>query len=127
VRDRLLNLLTWPLRVLARLTPDGFVFVALIVLCGALSAGANAWSNIPLLIALMLFALWGLSLWRGSRAVSKIALARRHVEHVFANEPLTVHLQIGNRARLPVAGLTIEEKIESEPAPVAEGEARSRR
>ena len=57
------NVLAWPLRSLARLRPEGLVFLVVVVVCGMLSLGSNTWSNIPLLMALTLLSLW----WIGRR------------------------------------------------------------
>ena len=108
--------LAWPIRTLARVTPDGLLFAALAVMCGMLSAGSNAWSNIPLLISLVLFALWLLALWRGTRALQAIGFRRRHAEHVFAGDALNVTVFLNNRSRLPAAGLTLDEDLEQDPS-----------
>src|SRR5260221_3941334 len=115
--NKLLHWFLWPLRVLSRMTPDGLLFAALATLCGFLSIGSNSWSNIPLLIALVLLALWLLALWQGSRAVKAITFRRRHPEHVFASEPLTVTVQLTNNSKLPAAGLLVEEDLAQEIAP----------
>ncbi|HLX61443.1 MAG TPA: DUF58 domain-containing protein [Planctomycetota bacterium] len=116
-----LHFLLWPLRVAARMTPDGLLFVALTALCAMLSIGANSWSNIPLLIALVLLALWFLAFWQGSRAVKAITFRRRHPEHVFASDPLTVTMQLTNTSKLPAAGLFVEEDLTQEIAPAPIG------
>lgn len=101
---------------MTRVTPDGLLFAALAVMCGMLSAGSNSWSNIPLLIALVLFALWFLALWRGTRALQAIGFRRRHAEHVFAGDALNVSVFLTNRSRLPAAGLTLDENLEQDPS-----------
>ncbi len=107
-------LLLWPFRTLLRMTPDGLLFAALALMCGMLSLGSNSWSNIPLLIALVLVALWFLSLWHGSRALKAITFRRRNSEHVFSGELLTVTLQLTNTSPIPVAGLFVVEDITQE-------------
>jgi len=114
LRTLLLDVLAWPFRTLLRMTPDGLLFAALAVMCGMLSLGSNTWSNIPLLIALVLIALWVLSLWHGSRALKAIALRRRNAEHVFSGELLTVTVQLTNASPLPVAGLFLVENVTRE-------------
>ena len=114
LKTALLNTFSWPFRTLMRMTPDGFLFAALAVMCGALSLGSNSWSNIPLLIALVLIALWVLSLWHGSRALKAITFRRRNAEHVFSGELLTVTVQLINASPLPVAGLFVVEDVTRE-------------
>ncbi len=118
------DLLLWPFRTLARLTPDGLIFAALAVLCGMFSAGSNSsWSNIPLLIALVLMALWILALWQGSRVLKAISFRRRHAEHIFSGELLTVTVQLTNASKLPAAGLFVEEDVTQENLNAAPGSA----
>src|SRR6185295_12467967 len=104
ITDLMLRVFFWPFRTLGRMTPDGLLFAALAVMCGMLSMGSNSWSNIPLLISLVL-----LALRNGPRAARAITLRRRHAEHVFASEPLTVTVMLTNTSRLPASGLLIEE------------------
>ena len=110
------DIFLWPFRTLMRMTPDGLLFAALAAMCGMLSLGANSWSNIPLLIALVLIALWVLALWHGSRALKAISFRRRSAEHVFSGELLTVTVQLSNASNLPVAGLFVVEEITRENA-----------
>jgi uncharacterized protein (DUF58 family) len=114
IKLTLLDMLLWPFRTLLRMTPDGLLFAALAVMCGMLSLGSNSWSNIPLLIALVLVALWLLSLWHGSRALKAISFRRRSAEHVFSGEPLLVTVQLTNASPMPVAGLFVVEDITQE-------------
>jgi uncharacterized protein (DUF58 family) len=104
----------WPLRALSRLTSDGGLFIGLAVLCGLLSAGSNRWSNIPLLMCLVMFSLWLLAMWQGTRSLRGLVLKRSHTERVFANEPLSVLLQVTNSSRMPAAGLVLTEKLEDD-------------
>jgi uncharacterized protein (DUF58 family) len=110
----MLRLLAWPLQALSRLTSDGGLFLLLVAVCGLLSIGSNSWSNIPLLMCLVMLSLWLLSMWQGNRALKNIHFKRTHVERVFANEPLNVVLQVSNASRLPCAGLLLSEKLETE-------------
>ena len=126
IKRTALDALLWPFRTLLKMTPDGLLFAALAVMCGMLSMGSNSWSNIPLLIALILVALWFLSLWRGSRALKAIALRRRSAEHVFSGEPLTVTVQMTNASAMPVAGLFIVEDVTQETVVSALGGAQRR-
>ncbi|MEI6231709.1 MAG: DUF58 domain-containing protein [Planctomycetota bacterium] len=114
IKDTLFDAFTWPFRTLMRMTPDGLLFAALAVMCGMLSLGSNSWSNIPLLIALVLFALWMLSLWFGTRALKSVSFKRRNAEHVFSGEPLTITVQLTNASPLPVTGLCLVEAITRE-------------
>lgn len=114
VKNFLLHILLWPFRTLMRLTPDGLLFAALAVMCGMLSLGSNSWSNIPLIIALVLIALWTLSLWHGSRALKAVSFRRRNIEHIFSGEQLTVTVQLTNASQWPVAGLFVVEDVTQE-------------
>jgi uncharacterized protein (DUF58 family) len=104
----------WPMRVLARLTSDGALFLALALLCGLLSAGSHRWSNIPLLMCLVMLSMWLLSMWHGTRSLRALQLRRSHPDRVFAGEPLQVVLHLANHSRLPAAGLLLTEKIEED-------------
>jgi uncharacterized protein (DUF58 family) len=102
--------------VLARQTGDGWRFLILAGLCGLLSIGSNPWSNIPLLLCLMLISLWLLAMWRGTRAVRGIQIRRSCPERVFANENLSVNLYLSNTFAWPCAGLVVSEQVESDDA-----------
>ncbi|MFH0938894.1 MAG: DUF58 domain-containing protein [Planctomycetota bacterium] len=119
-----LGLAVWPVQTWSRLTVDGWLFFGLTLLCGLLSVGSNSWSNIPLLMCLVLLALWLVAIWHGSHSLRGIRFKRSHVERAFANEPVTVTLLMSNNSRLPVAGLVISEKLEAERLlPVRMGQA----
>ena len=125
LNNYLLHILLWPFRTLMRLTPDGLLFAALAVMCGMLSLGSNSWSNIPLIIALVLIALWTLSLWQGSRALKAVSFRRRSVEHIFSGEPLTVTVQLTNASQWPVAGLFVAEDVTQESHTATDGIAQA--
>jgi len=110
------QVLSWPLSSLARLRPEGLVFLLVAVVCGMLSLGSNTWSNIPLLMALTMLSLWLLCMWQGTRSLRGLRLRRSHLERVFANEDLTVTLNLTNLSAWPAAGLLIAEKVESDEA-----------
>jgi uncharacterized protein (DUF58 family) len=114
------RLLLWPIQTLSRVTPDGGLFLALSVVCGVASIGSHDWSNIPLLFSLVLFSLWFMALWHGTRALKRIQFRRFCAERLFANEPLHVSVLLTNTSRLPTAGLTILEELEPEPGPEAD-------
>ncbi len=120
-----LSIITWPWRALARLTSDGGLFLGLALICGLLSIGANTWSNIPLLMALVMASMWLITMWQGTRSLRKIHFRRSHVERVFANDTVNVSLHLSNTSRLPSAGLVITERLEPErePLPVRAGGA----
>ncbi len=109
-----LRILTAPLNAFSRMTSDGAVFLLLTVVCGLLSIGQNDWSNIPLLMCLVLVAMLLLALWQGTRALRGIHYRRSHVERVFANEPLTVTVHLHNTSRLPCAGIVVSDRLETE-------------
>ena len=115
----------WPIQTLSRVTPDGGLFLALSVVCGVASIGSHDWSNIPLLFSLVLFSLWFMALWHGTRALKRIQFRRFCAERMFANEPLNVTVLLTNTSRLPTAGLTILEELEPEPGPETEAETSS--
>lgn len=106
------NILAWPLRNLAQLRPEGAVFLLVAVVCGLWSIGANTWSNIPLLMSLILLSLWLLAMWQGTRSLRGLRVRRSHIERVFANENLTVTLSLANFSAWPAAGLAISEQLE---------------
>ena len=93
---------------------EGWLFIGLVLLCGLFSIGSHSWSNIPLLMCLVLFSLWLLALLSGSRSLEGLSFRRSHAERIFANEPVTVALYLANTSRLPAAGLVITEKLELE-------------
>lgn len=112
------RILAWPLRMIVipwhmvtRMTPGGAIFAALAVMCGICSLGPNSWSNIPLLIALTLMALWVLAYWQGWRVLKDISFRRRHAEHVFSGDTLTVTVYLTNLSKLPASGLFVEEDM----------------
>lgn len=109
--------------VLSRQTGDGWRFLILAGLCGLLSIGSNSWSNIPLLLCLMLISLWILAMWRGTRAVRGIQIRRSCAERVFANENLSVTLLLSNSFNWPCAGLVVSEQVESDDVPDAPAKA----
>ena len=117
------RMLGWPLRNFARLRPEGLVFFFVATVCGLGSLGSNTWSNIPLLMGLVLLSLWILAMWQGTRSLRGLRLRRSHIVRVFANENLTVTLSLTNLSAWPAAGLAIAEQVESEealrPAPAA--------
>lgn len=108
------RILAWPLRSLARLRPEGFIFLSLAVICGLWSLGANPWSNIPLLMCLILLSLWLLAAWQGTRSLRGLRLRRSHIERVFANDNLPVTLVLSNLSAWPAAGVVITEQVENE-------------
>ena len=112
-----LRLLEWPLVVWARLTREGWFFLGLVSLCALFSLGTGHWSNIPLLLSLMLLSLWMVTLWQGSRALRRIRFRRSHLERTFANEAVTVTVYLDNASRLPSAGVMVVERIETAPPP----------
>ncbi len=117
IARKFLDALLFPFRALLRMTPDGLLFAALAVMCGTFAVlSADSWSNVPLLIALVLISLWALSLWHGARALKAISFRRRYAEHVFSGEALTVTVQLTNSSRLPASGLFVEEDIAQENA-----------
>jgi uncharacterized protein (DUF58 family) len=118
-----LRILTAPLNAFSRMTSDGAVFVLLTIVCGLLSIGQNLWSNIPLLMCLVLVAMLFLALWQGTRALRAIHYRRSHVERVFANEPFTVTIHLQNSSRLPCAGIVVSDRLETERPARAEAPA----
>jgi len=126
----LFKALTWPFRALARVRGEGLLFIGLAGLLAALSIfSASEWSNVPLLMCLMLVSLWLLAMWQGTRTLRGLQIRRSHIERVFANEPVTVLLQISNDSTWPSAGLTFTEQLEAdepEPAPPPPGSSGSR-
>jgi len=116
-----LNVLRWPLHVAMRVTQDGVLFLVLALVCGLLSLGSSSWSNIPLLMCLMLLSLWLLAMRQGNRSLHEIQIKRHHVERLFANENLTVSLTLTNDSAWPCTGLVISEQLENEEPTVAEG------
>jgi uncharacterized protein (DUF58 family) len=101
------------------LTPDGALFLGLALVCWWLSFLSPSWSNIPLLVSMVLFSLWLLALWQGTRSLRRIQFRRHCPERIFANEPLTVSVVLTNPSRLPAAGVLASEELESETAPEA--------
>src|SRR5579862_6813540 len=63
--------IVWPLRTLTRLTPDGALFLGLAMVCWWVSFLSPTWSNIPLLISMVLISLWLLALWQGTRSLRR--------------------------------------------------------
>ena len=116
---RLSKIFMWPLHALSRLTREGGLFAALALLCGLLSVGSNRWSNIPLLVSLTMLSMLLLALWQGAWSLRGIHMKRSHLERTFANEAVTVTLQLSNFSRLPSAGLVISEQLEAEDARTA--------
>ena len=110
----LLRIGAFPLNALSRLTRDGTVFLLLSIACSFLSLGQSSFPNIPLMMSHALLALWLLALWQGSRALKALAFKRSHVERVFASETLNVTIHLQNQSRLPCAGITISERLETE-------------
>jgi len=88
--------IVWPLRTLTRLTPDGALFLGLAMVCWWVSFLSPTWSNIPLLISMVLISLWLLALWQGTRSLRRIQFRRSCTERIFANEPLTVTVVLTN-------------------------------
>lgn len=121
VRTAAGRLLAWPLRTLARLRLEGFIWLMLALVCGFFSIGSHSWSNIPLLMALILVSLWLLALWQGTRSLRGLRVKRTHVERIFANESLTVTLSLSNAAAWPAAGLVITEQVETDEPPPPPG------
>src|SRR5471032_389331 len=78
----------WPFRTLSRLTPDGALFLALVLMCGLTSVGASNWSNIPLLVSFVMLSMWLLALWQGTRSLKRVTFRRQCNERIFASEPL---------------------------------------
>ena len=114
-----LDALMWPFRALSRLTREGGLFATLTLVCGLLSVGATRWSNIALLMSLVMLSMWVLALWQGTWSLRGIEIKRTHVERVFANEPVAVILQVTNDSHLPAAGLLITESLEPDEPPRA--------
>ena len=115
----------WPVRTLSRVTPDGALFLTILLLCGLSSVGANNWSNIPLLFSFVLLSLWLLALWHGTRCLRNIQFRRQCTERIFANDPLHVTVVLTNASRIPAAGVLVSEELEAEtgslePEPAAE-------
>jgi len=110
------SILNWPLKHLARLRPEGLVFLFVAAVCGLGSLGSNTWSNLPLLMGLILLSLWLLAMWQGARSLRGVRLRRSHIERVFANENLSVSLSLTNLSAWPAAGLAISEQVEREDA-----------
>ncbi|MCY3024048.1 MAG: hypothetical protein NTW87_34140 [Planctomycetota bacterium] len=109
-----LQVLAWPAQAVARLRPEGLLFLILALGCGFCSIGSNPWSNVPLLMCLVLVSLWLLAMWQGTRSLRGLRLRRSHIERTFANEHLSVVLYVSNTSRWPSAGLVITEQIESD-------------
>lgn len=110
------RLTLWPVRTLTRLTPDGALFLGLALICWWISFLSHSWSNIPLLISMVLISLWLLALWQGTRSLRRIQFRRYCPERMFANDPLNVTVVITNPSRLPAAGVLISEELEPEVA-----------
>lgn len=106
-----LNVALWPLRTLRRMTADGWIFVALALACGLVSARAEHLGNIPLLISLVLFSMLYTALILGSSALRHVEITRHCAERMFAGESVTVTLTVRNSARTPVAGLSLAEDL----------------
>lgn len=112
--------LSFPVKAAARLTSEGILFLLLALVCGIISLGSSSWSNIPLLMSLVLFSLWILTMWQGERSLRGLQLRRNHVERMFANDNITVALSLVNESAWPCAGLVISEALENEDgSPVA--------
>ncbi|HYG75432.1 MAG TPA: DUF58 domain-containing protein [Planctomycetota bacterium] len=114
-----LAVVRWPVEVATRLTQDGFLFLILALACGVLSFSSSTWSNIPLLLCLVLISLWLLAMWQGRRSLQQISVKRSHVERIFANENLSVSLSLTNASVWPCTGLVISEQLENDDSPAA--------
>lgn len=101
----------WPFRTLGRLTRDGWLFAALALVCALLSLRAHELSNLPLLIGLALLSLLLTALAVGAVALRGVKFTRQGAERTFAGEPLTFTLSVANAGRLPLAGLTLTERL----------------
>jgi len=114
------RILSYPIKAAARVTTEGVLFLLLALVCGVISLSSSPWSNIPLLMCLVLLSLWILAMWQGERSLRGLQLRRNHVERMFANDNITVGLSLANDSAWPCAGLVISEAIENEDgSPVA--------
>ncbi|HEY3323834.1 MAG TPA: DUF58 domain-containing protein [Planctomycetota bacterium] len=112
--------LSLPLQMTARMTTQSALFLGLALTCGVLSLASSPWSNIPLLMCLVLLSLWVLAFWHGSRALRGLQVRRNYLERTFANETVPVTLNFSNESPWPCSGLAISEPIENDdptPAP----------
>ena len=108
-----LNVLFWPVRTLRRMTADGWIFVLLTVCCAVVAARAEHLANIPLLIALVLFSVLWSALILGTSSLRALEVTRHCAERTFAGEAVLVTLSVQNRARVPMAGVTLSEEVRS--------------
>lgn len=108
---RLLSAAAWPLRTLLRLTRDGWLFAVLALACAIAAARAGDYSNIPLLVCLVLASLMLSGLVLSGLSLRHLKVTRRCPSHTFAGEPVNVTLTVNNPTRLPSAGLLIVESL----------------
>ncbi len=110
---RLLNVVSWPLRTLLRLTRDGWLFALLALACAVAASRSDHFSNIPLLVCLVMASLMLSGLILSGLSLRHLRIARRYPTHTFAGEPVTVTLTVHNPTRMPAAGLLIVEGLRS--------------
>ena len=126
-RAGVVNAASWPLRTLLRLTREGWLFALLTLACAVAASRASEYSNIPLLICLVMVSLMLTALILGNASLRQLSISRRCATHTFAGDPLTVTLTVHNPARLPATGLSIVENMRSttrvtRPTPIHESQ-----
>ncbi len=108
---RAINAAAWPLRTILRLTRDGWLFALLTLACAVTASLSSDFSNIPLLICLVMASLMMTSLMLSGLSLRHLKISRRHPPHTFAGEAVTVTLTVHNPSRMPSAGLLIIEAL----------------